>query len=959
MKKTFKLIVSVFACLLVLGLVGSGVIYALQHSVDSNFSEHETRIIEGFEKNIDTISDGENHKGSILSSRDSSLLARTSVEFLEAKLRLYQWRYRPSQLTVEVFGSSWDNWGDGTLSWIQALEWENGGCGRSLTGVLDSVTITDRGWCEWDVLSFVQSDYEPTDWRVSFRLKATDETSGSVPFDAKEFNNAVYAPRLYLKYRIGADQYETTITASSGTDPKVQDTYAEGYWPQYSNSGAWTSMWVGYYEHAGIERPWIQFQVGELDFPDFDISVDPIFGELEPSGSVQANVTVAAVNGFSKPVNLSYSVSPLEPGITVEFEHENGTPTFTSQMTIHVDHSVPAQNYMITIEGVGDGRAHACNYWLVAENWQHTENLSPIEDAYVMENQSSVSGYRGYLEAGFYSQDLISSFIKFDLDDLHLAPLEILSARLWLYAQDEYNGGPSAVDVHGVVNDNWWEMAINWNNKPAEGTLLDNEAYAGINRWYNWDVTNWVQSQFSNDKIVSLYVKPGSTSPPAEDVEFYGKEYSYGKWGPFLEITYIGARQVEPDFSISASPHGSRVRVGAFTTENAEVTVKKIGDFGKIVNLGYVIDPVEPGITMSFEPTSGTPPFSSIMTVNVGNDVPENIYKITVTGARGDNQRSCAFNLAVTSSKVEHIVFIGLDGVRPDVLLAANTPNMHALAENGSYSWNAWSVYPSDTITNFPSIFTGTTPEIHGVVDWLGEIYAESMCEVFEEFGLSTALSGQDQILAGYSATYATGYHSVPNPDVYYTDVAIELFENYRPFFLVVYNPVPDHMGHEYGHDSPEYREAIENADVQIGRILAMLAEQGVFDQTLIVVTTDHGMTGTRQGDRLITNRRIFTIFKGPGVRQGYEMPNTIPVPNPENPSEDYYVGQLTIDTAPTITALAGLRMPADAKGRNIFGEEVAPTKLIPVAVAAIAAAMIICIVYIFIRKRRALVKVA
>lgn len=942
----------VFVCLLVFGLISSGVVYALRRSADSSFSMSETRVIESL-KNINTISGNENQNDSSFGSGDNSLLVQT-LEFLEAKLRLYQWKYRPSQLTVEVFGSSWDNWGEGTLSWIQALEWENGGCGRPLTGALDSVAITGRGWYEWDVLSFVQSDYEPTDWRVSFRLKATDETNGSVPFDAKEFNSAVYAPQLYLKYRIGADQYETTITASSGSDPKLQDTYAEGYWPQYSNSGAWDSMWVGYYEHAGIERPWIQFQIGKLDFPDFDISVDPIFGRLTPGGSVQANVTVTAVNGFSKLVNLSYSVSPSESGITVDFEHDSGTSTFTSQITIYID-SVPAQNYMITIKGVEDGRVHACDYWLVAENWRHTENLAPIEDAYVTENYpDSVYGYRGYLKAGFYSQYLVSSFIKFDLDGLRLAPLEILSARLWLYAQDEYNGGPSTVDVHGVVNDSWYEMAINWNNKPAEGTLLDNQTYAGINRWYDWDVTNWVQSQFSNDKIASFYVKPGSTSPPAADVEFYGKEYSYGRWGPFLEITYIGARRVEPDFGISVSPHGSRVKFGWLTIENAEVTVKKIGAFNEIVNLSYTVDPIEFGITASFEPASGTPPFSSIMTVNVDNGVPEKIYKITITGTGGDNQRSRVFNLAVTSSNVEHIVFIGLDGVRPDVLLATNTPNIHSLAENGSYSWNAWSVYPSVTIANFPSIFTGATPEVHGVVDWLGEIYAESMCEVFEEFGLSTALSGQDQILAGYSATYATGYHSVSNPDVYYTDVAIELFENYRPFFLVVYNPVPDHMGHEYGHDSPEYREAIESADVQIGRILNMLKEQGVFDQTLIVVTTDHGMTGKRHGDRLITNRRIFTIFKGPGVRRGYEIKNTIPVQNPENPSEDYYVGHLTIDTAPTITALAGLRMPANAKGKNIFGGEMVSMNLLLVAVAAVVAIVIICIVYIFVRKRRA-----
>jgi len=523
------------------------------------------------------------------------------------------------------------------------------------------------------------------------------------------------------------------------------------------------------------------------------------------------------------------------------------------------------------------------------------------------------------LKAGFYSQDLISSFIKFDLDDLSLAPLDISSAKLWLYAYDEYNGGPPTVDVHGVEDDDWWEMSINWNNKPVEGTLIDDETYTGIERWYNWDVTNWVQSQFDNDKIVGLYVKPGPTAPPTEDVRFYGREYYFGTWGPFLEIAYTGALPIEPDFSISVSPHGSRVMVGESTTENAEVTVEKIGDFSEVVSLSYVIDPIEPGITVSFDPGNEAPSFTSTMTIDVDAGVPDSTYAITVTGTEDDSQHSCTFNVAVTGSEVEYVVFIGIDGVRPDVLLAANTPNMQALAENGSCSWNAWSVYPSGTIANFPSIFTGARPRIHGVVDWLGEIYAESICEVFEEVGLPTALAGQDQILGGYSATYATGYYYVPNPDVHFTDIAIEMFENYKPSFLNVYNPWPDHTGHEYGHDSPEYQEAIENADVQIGRILNMLKEQGVFDQTLIVITTDHGFTGYGHGYQFITNRRIFTIFKGPGVKQGYEMENTIPVQNPENPSESYYVGHLTIDTAPTITALVGLGAPADAEGEGIW----------------------------------------
>jgi hypothetical protein len=76
-------------------------------------------------------------------------------------------------------------------------------------------------------------------------------------------------------------------------------------------------------------------------------------------------------------------------------------------------------------------------------------------------------------------------------------------------------------------------------------------------------------------------------------------------------------------------------------------------------------------------------------------------------------------------------------------------------------------------------------------------------------------------------------------------------------------------------------------------------------------------------------------IISGPGVRAGE------------------FADVKIIDVAPTVAALFELRPPANAEGRNIFGEEEAPTELVLVAVAAIAAAIVICIAYILIGKRR------
>jgi predicted AlkP superfamily pyrophosphatase or phosphodiesterase len=303
----------------------------------------------------------------------------------------------------------------------------------------------------------------------------------------------------------------------------------------------------------------------------------------------------------------------------------------------------------------------------------------------------------------------------------------------------------------------------------------------------------------------------------------------------------------------------------------------------------------------------------------------------------------------------EHVILIVLDGVRPDTLIAANTPNIDNLVAEGSYTWNAWTVTPSVTLSAIPSIFTGATPEVHGVTDWHGEIHAETIVEVFEEAGLPCAIVGEDPILGGYSATYCTGFYATPDPAENFMSIAIDLLRENHFYFIAIYNPVPDEMGHSYGSSSPQYRAAIEDADYQIGRLVENLKELGVYENTLIVITPDHGMTGTSHSSGYATDMRIFSVWHGPGVKQGYEMVDSIYIPAYGNYGATY-VAHRIIDIAPTIAELVGVRPPENAEGeviRQIFEEVKAETPppgtspliyvgAVVVIVAIIAAVLII-----------------
>jgi len=62
------------------------------------------------------------------------------------------------------------------------------------------------------------------------------------------------------------------------------------------------------------------------------------------------------------------------------------------------------------------------------------------------------------------------------------------------------------------------------------------------------------------------------------------------------------------------------------------------------------------------------------------------------------------------------------------------------------------------------------------------------------------------------------------------------------PKFMFHELTLTDGVGHDYGPHSEGERVALDETDVRIGRILDVLEAEGLYDSTLFVVTTDHGM---------------------------------------------------------------------------------------------------------------------
>lgn len=61
-----------------------------------------------------------------------------------------------------------------------------------------------------------------------------------------------------------------------------------------------------------------------------------------------------------------------------------------------------------------------------------------------------------------------------------------------------------------------------------------------------------------------------------------------------------------------------------------------------------------------------------------------------------------------------------------------------------------------------------------------------------------------------------------------------------HPTLLAVCFDNPDHVGHQAGHDTPEYYAKLKELDGYVGRIIQAVTEAGMLKETIFIVTADH-----------------------------------------------------------------------------------------------------------------------
>lgn len=224
-------------------------------------------------------------------------------------------------------------------------------------------------------------------------------------------------------------------------------------------------------------------------------------------------------------------------------------------------------------------------------------------------------------------------------------------------------------------------------------------------------------------------------------------------------------------------------------------------------------------------------------------------------------------------SRPARVLILSIDGFRPDAIELTPMPNLQALMQEGAYSLVAQTIFPSSTLPSHASMLTGLCPEDHGVnwndyIPGLGYANGNDIFDLANAAGLRTVmLVGKEKLRQLTEPESTDVFEFINDRDLVIAARAAELIP--QGFGLMfIHFATPDGMGHMYGWLSPEQFSVLFRADEALQIILNALEQAGMREDTLIIITADHGGHNTTHGTSQLEDMTIPWIVSGPGVRQ-------------------------------------------------------------------------------------------
>ena len=257
--------------------------------------------------------------------------------------------------------------------------------------------------------------------------------------------------------------------------------------------------------------------------------------------------------------------------------------------------------------------------------------------------------------------------------------------------------------------------------------------------------------------------------------------------------------------------------------------------------------------------------------------------------------------------KTQKVIYVTIDGLRPDALLACGHPMVDEMRRKGSYTLDGSSVLPPVTLPAHLSIFHSVPPQRHGTLTNTYTPPVRPVDGLFEQIhhaGKTTAIFyGWEQmrdVSRPGMMTYAEYISSktLESADTYLTDRALLRIRENEPDFVFLYLPDVDESGHHAGGWMSEaYFSHVRIALDNLSRVLDACG-----GKYTIIVSADHGGHDRTHGENIPEDMTIPMFFFGEMFEAGKELH-----------------GITLLDIAPTVAKAMGIPPAEDWEGKSIF----------------------------------------
>ena len=225
-----------------------------------------------------------------------------------------------------------------------------------------------------------------------------------------------------------------------------------------------------------------------------------------------------------------------------------------------------------------------------------------------------------------------------------------------------------------------------------------------------------------------------------------------------------------------------------------------------------------------------------------------------------------------------HVIIVGIDG-GGTFFRGAETPNIDEISYFGASSHSVKTSIPTGSAQCWGSMLHGVSPALHGLTNTIAgdDPYPRnspypSVLRVIREARPDAAVGSISHwnsvnigiVEDGFGIYKISGYSDADT-----TSFAVQYIRKEKPTFLFIQLDEADAVGHDKGYNSPEQWEKLRELDGYVGDIFRACQQAMILEDTLLIVTADHGGIGTSHGGDSHYERTVSFFVQGKTVAAG------------------------------------------------------------------------------------------